>query len=138
MSRSGLSEYEAASQEEQWAFIRFRGAVNSAIKGKRGQAFLRELLAAMDAMPEKKLIAHDLEAGGQFCALGVVGHARGIDMAKINADEPDEVAQAFGIAEAMCQEIAYMNDDGYYHNEPPEQRFRRMRAWVEKKIVEQE
>jgi hypothetical protein len=61
MSRSGYTE----DCEDQWQLIRWRGAVRSAIRGKRGQAFLRELLAALDAMPEKRLIAGDLVFEGQ-------------------------------------------------------------------------
>lgn len=38
----------------------YRATVERSIKGKRGQAFLRELAAAMDAMPEKVLIAEEL------------------------------------------------------------------------------
>lgn len=59
MSRSGYSE---DWDGENWTFIRWRGAVKSALRGKRGQAFLREALAALDAMPEKRLITHDLIA----------------------------------------------------------------------------
>lgn len=59
MSRSGYSDdYDG----DNWDLIRWRGAVTSAIRGKRGQAFLREALAALDAMPEKQLIAGDLVA----------------------------------------------------------------------------
>lgn len=57
MSRSGYTE-----DCDGWDLIRWRGAVASAIRGKRGQAFLREALAALDAMPEKQLISHDLVA----------------------------------------------------------------------------
>jgi hypothetical protein len=46
MSRSGYSD-----DHSEWDLIRWRGAVASAIRGKRGQAFLRELLVALDAMP---------------------------------------------------------------------------------------
>src|SRR5262245_16738600 len=38
--------------------MRWRGAVHAAIFGKRGQAFLTELLAALDALPEKKLLVY--------------------------------------------------------------------------------
>lgn len=60
MSRSGYTE----DCEDDWALIRWRGAVNSAIRGKRGQAFLREMLAALDVMPEKRLIAGNLVFDG--------------------------------------------------------------------------
>ena len=55
MSRSGYSE-----DCDGWALVRWRGAVKSAIRGQRGQAFLRELLAALDAIPDKRLIAEEL------------------------------------------------------------------------------
>ena len=48
-----------------WALIRWRGAVASAIRGRRGQAFLRDLLAALDAMPDKRLVADALVFDGQ-------------------------------------------------------------------------
>lgn len=82
MSRSGYSE----DLDDQWQFIRWRGAVKSAIKGRRGQDFLKEMLAALDALPEKVLIANDLQDttySGQVCAIGAVGKARGVDMERL-------------------------------------------------------
>lgn len=107
MSRSGYSD----DNDDQWATIRWRGAVNAAIKGKRGQQFLRELAAAMDAMPEKRLVANELQADGAFCALGVVGAARGIDMSRVDPDDRECVAKMFGVAEAMAAEIMWENDE---------------------------
>lgn len=90
----------------------WRGAVRSAIRGKRGQALLKELAAALDAMPEKALAADSLvTADGAFCTLGVLGAARDIDLEAIDPEDPDQVAQAFGIAPAMAQEIVYENDE---------------------------
>lgn len=57
MSRSG---YDYDYDVDQWATIRYGGMLASAIRGRRGQGFLRDLAEAMDAMPEKRLIAHDL------------------------------------------------------------------------------
>lgn len=45
MSRSGYSE-----ELDQWDLIRWRGQVASAIRGKRGQAFLRAMLAALSLL----------------------------------------------------------------------------------------
>lgn len=123
MSRSGYSD-----DCDGWELIRWRGAVSSAIKGKRGQAFLRELLAALDAMPQKSLIVNGFEAGGEFCVLGVLGHARNLDMAKIDPEDRTTIARTFGIAEAMAAEILFENDD--WDNEPSEHRWSRMRMWV--------
>lgn len=126
MSRSGYIE----DWEDQWGLICYRGAVAAAIKGKRGQAFLLEMFKAMEALPEKKLIADELEDDGAVCAIGSVGRARGLDMAGLDPHEPEAVAKAFGIAEAMAREIVYENDQSGPRNETPEQRFERVRAWI--------
>jgi len=89
----------------------YRGAVESALRGKRGQVLLKELLAALDAMPDKRLVANELEADGQFCALGVVGKCRGIDMTKLDPDDSRQVSRVFNIAESMAREIVYINDE---------------------------
>lgn len=107
MSRSGYSD----DCEDQWGLIRWRGAVNSAIKGKRGQAFLREALSALDAMPEKTLTTNELEADGEFCTLGVVGHARGLALDRLDTYDRESVAAAFGISAALAAEIMYENDE---------------------------
>jgi hypothetical protein len=107
MSRSGYSD-----ECDGWDLIRWRGAVNSAIKGKRGQAILKEMLAALDAMPIKRLGKDELvTADGDYCALGVVGNARGIDMESIDPEDSEWVAQTFGIAKALAKEIMWMNDE---------------------------
>ena len=54
------------------------------------------------------------------CAIGAVGKQRGIDMTKIDADDPPQVAGAFGIAQAMAQEIVYINDEWGSSKETPE------------------
>lgn len=130
MSRSGYYDDDG----EQWATIRWRGAVASGIRGKRGQAFLREMLTAMDALPEKKLVARELEMDGQVCAIGSVGMARGIDMSQLDPENYSKVADAFGISEALAREIVYENDEGGWCDDTPEKRFERMRAWVVKNL----
>lgn len=107
MSRSGYTD------DDDGGLGLWRGAVTRAIKGKRGQAALRELAAAMDAMPNKALAAESLVTeDGEFCTLGVLGQARGIDMAEIDPDDWDAVAARFGLAPAMVREIVYENDEG--------------------------
>jgi hypothetical protein len=136
MSRSGYStDYDF----EYWDLVRWRGAVTSAIRGRRGQAFLRELIAALDAMPEKRLIADALVADGQYCAIGTVGATRGVDMTKLDPEDPDRIAAAFGISRALVCEIEFLNDDGHVgRSETPEQRWQRMRAWAERCLIEWE
>jgi hypothetical protein len=137
MSRSGYSD----DIEDNWRHICWRGAVNSAIKGQRGQNFLAELAQALDEMPSKRLVANELEADGEFCALGVIGKKRGIQMGELDPGCTETVSEAFGIARAMAAEIVYENDeyggdhqwvDGkhQYVPETPEHRWQRMRNWV--------
>ena len=127
MSRSGYSE-----DIDQWALIRWRGAVASAIRGRRGQSFFSELLTALDAMPAKRLILGELEKDGEVCALGSLGLKRGIDQSKIDPYDREQVAKTFGIAGALAAEVAFMNDD--WHGESPEHRWARMRVWVAEQI----
>jgi hypothetical protein len=147
MSRSGYTEGDDCDEQAQWAHIRWRGAVKSAFRGKRGQAFLREMLAAMDALPEKKLIAGDLiDHNGCACALGTVAIARGLDIPKPDPmfddyereDFWEENTPGFGIADAMAKEIMWENDEGGDHDETPEHRYARVRRWIERQLVEWE
>lgn len=78
MSRHGYSD--DCEHVAMW-----RGVVASATRGKRGQAFFRALVDALDAMPEKRLIAGLLEdAEGSVCALGCLGRARGIEPSSLD------------------------------------------------------
>ena len=133
MSRSG---YTDDCYDDQWQAIMWRGAVASAIRGKRGQAFFRELIDALDAMPERRLIAHDLEKDGAVCAIGSVGTRRGVEMGKLDPEEPSQIAEAFGIAAPLVREIEWYNDEGGNSRETPEDRWRRMRAWAEKMLTQ--
>jgi hypothetical protein len=126
MSRSGYVD----DCEQNWDWIRWRGMVASTIRGKRGQAFLQEMRAAMDALPERKLVRDALEADGAVCAIGSVGQARGIDMSKVDPDDYDSIAGMFGISTPLAQEIMWMNDDAFYR-ETPEMRFEKMRKWID-------
>lgn len=119
-----------------WELIMWRGAVKSAIRGKRGQALLHEMRDALDAMPVKELIADQFEDGEKVCALGAVGKRRGIEMKGIDPYDRDSVARTFGIAPALAAEIAYINDDGYSYSQTPAQRWKRVREWVESQITQ--
>jgi hypothetical protein len=132
MSRSGYSD----DYDEQFpnATALYHTSVLNAIHGKRGQKFMRELVAALDAMPEKRLIADELVQDGAVCAIGAVGLARGIDMTCVNPDDANSIGKLFGIAPRMAREIVFENDEaaGYYSSkiETPEERWQRMRDWV--------
>lgn len=124
MSRSGYTD--DGENVAMW-----RGQVASAIRGKRGQAFFIEMVEALDALPEKKLIAYDLhQPSGAVCAIGSVGLRRGVDMAPLDPEDSQQIAKAFGIAHQLVAEIEYMNDEAVWYKETPEARWARMRAWA--------
>lgn len=135
MSRCGYDN-DCDSQEALWAAIRWAGAVNSAVKGRRGQALLRCLRDTLDAMPEKVLCADSLESDGQFCTLGVECHARGIDVRDLHPQDHRAIASVLDAAPALVREIAFQNDEWGDFFETPEQRWARMRRWVDEKIQE--
>jgi len=126
MSRSKYSEYaDGRANAALW-----RKAVERAISGKRGQAFLRELLAALDAMPVKRLIAGELlTADGGVCAIGSVAVRRGVNVADVDPHDADEVGKVFGIACAMAREIEHVNDE-IFGEDTPEERWVAVRDWV--------
>ena len=129
MSRSDYSEDCGG-----WALIMWRGAVNSAIKGKRGQSLLNDMAKALDAMPIKRLITDELiSKEGEVCALGAVAKYKSLKVDDVDPQDHCKVAAVFNIADALACEIAYEND-GYY-NETPERRWVRIRKWVAENLT---
>lgn len=128
MSRSGYSE-------DGDHLNLYRGSVQRAIDGKRGQAFLAEMAAALDAMEVKELIAEEIVADdGQVCAIGAVARARRLDVAGLDVEDGEAVGKAFGIARSMACEIAYENEETDYAESPAE-RWGRMRRWVQEHLL---
>ena len=145
MSRSGYTDDEC----EQWEMICWRGAVASAIRGRRGQALLREMRDALLALEDKRLAIGFTPDDGCTCALGVVGRKRGMvddGLRALDAQIEDGynrevVAETFGVADALTAEVMWMNDEFYSYSarpETPEQRYQRMLKWVESKIRTEE
>src|SRR4051812_46491567 len=140
MSRSGYSDdFWEDGDNSGWLY---RANVDRAIAGKRGQAFLRELIAALDALPEKKLIAESFAAGEGVCALGSVARVRGVAERLPDPEQCDEwevgarAAKVLGIAECMAREIMDLNDEGspYWCNETDDTRWARVRQWAESNL----
>ena len=132
MSRSGYRE----DFDDVLELGRWRGAVKRAIRGKRGQAFLRDMLVALEALPERRLIAGALIGEqGEVCAIGAVGKARCIALDNIDSEDSLKIADTFGIAEALAREIMFQNDEAEPYNETDEQRWNRMCNWVTRQII---
>ena len=129
MSRSNYTEEEDYGGQ----FAMWRGQVASAIRGRRGQMFLRELLEALDAMPDKRLIAHDLRKDGEVCALGSIGAKRGVNLEALDPYEYDALSTVFNIAAPLVREIEYVNDEAGWEA-TPEKRWQVVRDWVVENI----
>lgn len=133
MSRSGYSD--ECEYMELW-----RGTIRRATRGKRGQAFFRDLVAALDAMPAKRLIGGDLQTeDGEVCALGCLAKVKGAALQPDDTYDYDKLGKAFNIAAPLAQEVMYENDEGGPWRHPknpetPEQRWERIRAWAAKQI----
>lgn len=123
MSRSGYSD--DCENLGLW-----RGAVQRATLGYRGQHLLRRLRDALDAMPTKRLIADAIQnESGEVCALGALDPTA-------PAYDARDLADHFNVARALAAEIVYENDETWRsREETPEQRWVRMRAWVAAQIT---
>lgn len=143
MSRSGYCD-----DFEEPGLTLYRRAVENAIKGKRGQALLKELEAALIALPDKALTTNEMAnpADDSVCALGAVALKRGLGKGKDRltvlkeiaekfpeGSEASELCDEFNIAEALAKEITYVNDE--MASGGPEKRYEYVLKWVRDQIV---
>lgn len=126
MSRSGYGE----NDDSDYPQALWDGVIASATRGKRGQRFFVALVAALDAMPVKELVAGDLEDdAGAVCALGSLGKAKGVDVGNLSDTDWDELGATFDIAPSLARETMYINDEGAFQ-ESEQHRWERVRAWA--------
>lgn len=147
MNRSGYVD----DGGDDLALGRWRAQVASAIRGKRGQRFIRDLITALDAMPEKKLIEGAFQTDGGCCAAGAVGRLRGVDMSGLNPPEDDleyydakewniPAAEVLDVAVPLIAEVEWVNDEGYSwrgDDDGDEARWKRVRDWATRQLKEQ-
>ena len=141
MSRSNYSD--DCENLELW-----RANVERTIAGKRGQALLKELEAALTALPEKALISADMARpeDDSVCALGAVALKRGIEKGKDRLTvlkeiaekfpegcEAEELADDFNISSMLAREITYVNDE--LARGSPQERYEYVLKWARKQIV---
>jgi hypothetical protein len=116
------------------------GALRSAIRGNRGQQFLRDLVAGLDALPTPELSAGALEdeATGRCCAFGAVRRYRGAAAVPLWFDpmeedlDPPHFAEPFDVAPALAWEVVETNEGWSDSNMQAarRQRWERVRAWA--------
>ena len=117
-------------------------------QGRKGQAALRELESALMGMPDKRIQKDVLvESSGEACAIGALmlhrkvsaGMAREQAVAECAALEPldtEEHGVSIGMPHLVAWAVAVENDE-YYRVESPEERYRRILAWVRGELKEQ-
>lgn len=133
-------------------------ATRRSFSGKPGQTALKELRDALLALPEKRLIETRLaDKHGNVCALGALavrkrvaeGRSRAAVIAEIAEQISDDdwvdtweaeqqtlaEAEACGMKITMAVAVAAENDFGPKADETPEERYTRMLAWVERRIL---
>lgn len=125
MSRHGYSQ---DGDCDDFSWIRWKGTITRAIRGKRGQDLLRRIVSALDAMPDKRLLASTfVEADGGCCTLGAVAKVEGIDLSDIDPDDcgdlgdsgtVHDLAKRFRVSTSLAREVMYVNDE---HISTPEE-----------------
>src|SRR5262245_59672680 len=113
------------------------------IKGRKGQAALRELEQALLALPEKRLIADELEnADGQVCAIGALVKHKNHTPKADPEYEMEAVGVEMGMPEMVAWKVVCLNDhelDTRYDRDlgrcvpiTPEERYERVLQQVQK------
>jgi hypothetical protein len=123
-----------------------QGWLRSAIKGKRGQQFLRDLVAALDALPIPELSSGALEDSetGCCCAFGAVRRFRGPDNVQLcfHPEEedlpPSYLAEPFGVSETLAWAVVQANEEMFQGNTEPDRRRRWevVRSWAVRHLQE--
>lgn len=138
MSRSGY--IEPCDSEEYAKVNLWRGAVRRAALGKRGQKAIQDLADALDAMPEKRLVAGLFKTSeGAHCALGALASHRDEPLERLAGDNPDaldycfdEIASVLDIAPSLAAEIMFLNDEQDHSTD--EDRWKYIRRWCERAL----
>ena len=141
-----MSRIIEAEDCEPWMAGQQAGALRSAVRGRRGQAFLRELVAALGALPAQELAAGALEdpETGCCCAFGAVARARAWGREEIGLDPTDDdiwrpecrLAEAFDISETLAWQVIAENEAFSECNDRTwrRRRWRHVRDWAVSEI----
>ena len=89
------------------------------LRSRAGQRELRELEAALLALPEKRLIHGALQDGtGGMCAIAAYGQRKGVDLSTFDPEyDSDDVGIAGGMPKLVAWKVVERNDvllDDYY------------------------
>jgi len=126
------------SEEEDYPgqFELWQANCERSLRGREGQAELRELREALLALPDKRLIHGSLiDAEGEVCAIGAYAQRKGLDLSTFDPeDETDKVGIIAGMPKMVAWKVVEMNDMELHSRFTPEERYRLMLQWVESKL----
>lgn len=148
MSRFDCDDYDE-NYPNQYAL--YQANTERALKGKRGKAFLRELEAALLALPQKRLIEGRICLAGEVCAMGALALKRRVETGqKIeealqwleeNAPREGYVGETADFMEAhfkvlsnLAVRAALMNDE-WNRGRTPEERYEDVLKWVREEVA---
>lgn len=134
----------------------FLANVERSLKGKKGQAALQKVEAALLAMPQKRLITDVLEtAEGEVCALGALAKHMQVAIPEPTVPDYNEweenesyedlikfAVEQLGIPRLVAFRVIEVNDNTQYrflggrdrHYYTPEERYEKVLAWVRKRL----
>lgn len=159
MSRFNCCDYDGEGPPPEF----WQQAVRNAIRGRKGQAILRELREALLALPQPRLISGSVAYEGEVCAIGALAASR-LTKGPIKLTEwfvstgsreigsleeleerfgnwiDDEIGtvelgMSMGLTRALAWGISYENDEGTWNTETPEQKYQRVLAWVDRELL---
>lgn len=110
--------------------------------GAKGQAALRELEAALLALPSKRLIRNDLDDGADVCAIGALVRFKQITPQADAEFEMEDVGIECGMPRLVAWKVVELNDVeldyrwllGRSVEITPEDRYQRVLEWVQELI----
>ncbi len=122
----------------------WQGNCQRSLSGRKGQESLRELEAALLALPSKRLISGVLEENGDVCAIGALVRHKNIKPEADPEEEMEDIGVECGMPRLVAWKVVEMNDvdltskwsvDGnkiiIY---TPEERYTEMLKWVQAQL----
>lgn len=93
-------------------FALWQANCRRSMKGKAGQQALRDLEAALLALPDKRLIHGSLvDDQGGVCAIAAYGKYKGVDLSKFDPeDSSNEVGIEAGMPRLVAWKVVELND----------------------------
>jgi hypothetical protein len=134
------------SDEEDYPgqFGLWQGNCSRSLSGRNGQASLRELEAALVALPSKRLIANELDDGEDVCAIGALVRYKQHTPKADPECEMEDIGVECGMPRLVAWKVVELNDieldyrwtGGSRVPYTPEERYISVLQWVRKQLAQ--